>query len=160
MAIYCNFKGTSGNVTTKGYEQWIELLEVAFTGIDSHIATAIGRKEIRIKSDPTYGDFYIVKHTDNSSTTFFDYVNNSTSIPSLVIDYVHTDDELKKFMSYTLKNVLISHYSHVANGTAMPLERVGLSYQSIEKQIIPYDSRGIQMSPMVAGYNLTSASKL
>ncbi len=160
MGIYCQVKEASGSVTTEGYKGWIDIMKAQYLGIINDVSTPLGLHASRVNGKPHFGDYILHKRVDSSSPFWFQAANSMKVIPTVQIDYVHTDDKVQKFLSYFMKNVLVSQYSHVNDTQGYPIELIGLHYQTIEKTVVPVDASGKSMSPITTGYDLSKASKL
>jgi len=111
MAIYIKMEGIEGEVTTKGFEKWIEVYDVTFSGISSHVTTRLGRNEDRVLGLPAFGDMTLVKPADTSSIKLFEHAYSQTVIPKVTISYVTTGSTPEAYSKYELQQVLVSHYS-------------------------------------------------
>lgn len=162
MAIYLKVDGATGNVTTKGYEQWIDCQELEFAGISTTIEQTIGDDMDRVVQYPHFSLIQLTKHLDSSSIFFFEHAHNRQSLSSVDIHSVRVSDPVFTFSKIRLTNVIVAHYSEFmsAGHTAKPTEQIALSYTAIEKTYIPQESNGTTGSPITSGYDLATGKGL
>ena len=70
MAIYMNWDGIPGAVTTEGHEKWIELNSLQW-GVGRNIGTAARGAMTREASEPNLSEIVITKVLDKASTKLF-----------------------------------------------------------------------------------------
>lgn len=161
MAIYMKIDGIDGNVSTKGYEKWIELDSVSHD-ITRSINTQPGKVADRETTRPMIGEILITKKMDQTAPHLFTEacVGKAQSKP-VQIHFVQTGEDISPFMEYSLQNVLISQYSvnHDKMGKD-PVEAVKLNFDKIEVKYTPYDAAHKPQSPIPAGYDLATAKKV
>lgn len=162
MAIYLKLDNIKGNVTTEGYQQWIDCIDLSFDGIHSDVQQHIGHDMDRVISHPFFGDIHLIKFLDQSSIALFEHAHNRKAIEHVDIHCVNTSDPIFTFAKYTLKNVIVSHYSEmtVQQLYAKPREFISLSYTALEKTYIPKDSDNKPQSPIISGYDLAQGEAM
>jgi hypothetical protein len=62
MAIYLNIPTASGNVTTDGFKNWIEVSDIEFSGVSAPVKMHIGNSIDRNSSRATFGEVTIIKN--------------------------------------------------------------------------------------------------
>ncbi|MCK4869946.1 MAG: type VI secretion system tube protein Hcp [Gammaproteobacteria bacterium] len=160
MGIYLKVPGANGDVTTKGYEGWIELFDVDFGGITNPTKMRIGQSQSRMHTFPAFGQLTIIKQLDKSSVHFFEAAHSGKVFPQLDIHYVSTGNELFTYAKTTLKDASISHYADSFKGQGeMPEELIRLAYTHIERTFVPRDANNKPGSQLVWGYDLVTAQK-
>src|SRR5579862_6252258 len=70
MAIYMNYDGITGDVTSAGHEQWIELTSFQW-GVGRGISNSAGSGADRESSTPSVSEIVVTKVTDSASTNVF-----------------------------------------------------------------------------------------
>lgn len=159
MAIYMKAKGFSGNVTAKGYENWIELDSVDF-GVKRAITTRVGRVSDRERGTPDFSEAEVLKRLDASSNELFQSVCTGSAIPTLEIHLCSTGQTIQPYVKYLLENVIVSsHYNTVVSG-AVPYERFTLNYTKIQKSYIGRDGSNQSLAPHTTGYDLEKAGQI
>jgi len=161
MSIYMKPDGISGDVTAKGYQDWIECQQLYFGGVSKAVHTAVGDSDNRIQSRPYFSEIALVKYSDISSPAIFEYAHSNAVIPQVDIHLIATGDSLSAYEKYVLSNVYVSHASReFSAGQARPYEFVTLNYEKIETTFIPRNAKGQAGTPIRAGYNLSQAEKM
>jgi len=159
MAIYIKMDTISGNVTSEGYENWIEAKHVRFPGISTQVSNNTGNGYSRITGKPYFGELTVIKQTDNSTTTLFENAHSGKVIGTVEIDFVSTSNPPQAYEKFKLTNVIISHFSKEHHeGGGLPVEFIKLNYTKIEHTYIPRNSANQLQSPQVTGYDIEQAT--
>lgn len=165
MAIYMKIKGINGNVTTKGYDKWIELESFDFN-VQRKLNTQPGRISNREGSKPSISEIVVTKRLDRASSLIFGEATVGTAKPEVNIHFVTTGDTPQAYLEYTLHNVIVSGHSVTHNRVFAddhserenyPVENVDLNFDKIEMKVIPFDKNHKPESPIPAGYDLNEA---
>lgn len=163
MAIYMQIKNIKGDVTAKGYENWIELDSINL-GVKKNIAHKVGTLHNRQVSLPSMAKITATKKLDRATPLLFSNSCQTKSLGEVHIHICRTGSNLQKFLTYKLSDVIISSYDmHGIAHTDEDVncqEHLALSYGKIEVQFIPRDSKNQAQSPITAGYDLDSAEIL
>ncbi len=159
MSIFMQIKGVKGNVTTKGYEGWIQLRSFD-NGVKRNITSQVGRVTDREGAKPSFQEIEVTKNIDLSTPALYQDACEGTSIPVVEIHVCSTGAELSPYAKYKLNNVVISRYNEVVLGEEHPFEIIGLNFTKIEKTYISRDSQNKPQSPVTFGYDLETAKKL
>ncbi len=160
MSIYCRINEIKGNVTAKGYEGNIDLIDVDFGGIKTSAKMKVGQKMDRMMSSPNFHQVTIIKRLDKSSISFFEHAHSGKVIPQVDILYVTTGDPNFTYSKTTLKEVLISAYNDWHDGENHPTELIRLAYTKIERTFTPRDQNNRPTSPLTTGYDLENAQQI
>ncbi len=158
MAIYMQISGIPGNATAKGYENWIQLSSLHHFATRS-VHNEVGAAKNRGIGVPRLGEIEIVKNLDAATPLLFQRFCAGSSISTVKIDLVSTDEQLQPYLEYTLSNVIISSITNHATGGA-PYSVITLNYTKIEEKFTAHDGSGVAQSPIVAGYNLETAEQI
>lgn len=160
MAIYMQIQGINGNVTTKGYENWIELESFAFH-VHRKLNTQPGRVSNREGSKPSVSEVDVSKRLDKSSSLLFGEATVGTAKPTVNIHFVTTNASPQPYLEYTFSNVIVSghaiEHQHTETTDNYPLENISLNFDKIEMKVIPFDKNHKAQSPVPAGYDLNQA---
>lgn len=165
MAIYMQIPGINGNVTTKGYENWIELESFDFN-VQRKLNTQPGRVSNREGSKPSVSEVSVKKRLDQASSLLFGEATVGTAKPTVKINFITTGASPTPYLEYTLSNVIVSghHISHErvmadegSEKEAYPQETVNLNFDKVEMKVIPFDKNHKAQSPIPAGYDLNQA---
>lgn len=162
MAIYMKVDGVEGHVTAKGYEKWIELDSVNFN-VNRTINTKPGNVSDRESTKPTLSEIAVTKVMDKTTPNLFSEACIGKSKPKVEIHVCQTGDKISPYMEYTLSNVLISNYQVQGQNkceNAAPLETINLNFDKIEMKYTPYDEKHNAGSPIPAGYDLSTGTKV
>ncbi len=161
MSIYMKLPDVKGSVQTKHYTGWIEIEDLDFSGLTNPLDMTVGNRMNRSGTRPSFGQIALLKCLDDSSIHLFDAVHSNKVYPSIEFHYVTTGDEPFTYAKTTLSNGAITHYSEVFNkSVGQPRESIHIAYTQIERSFTPRDAQNRASSPMIAGYNLETATKL
>ncbi|MFA7554813.1 MAG: type VI secretion system tube protein Hcp [Spongiibacteraceae bacterium] len=162
MAIYMNYnsKKIKGDVTAKGYEDWIELDSFNF-GVGRGISMEVGQVANREATRPSVSEISLAKAMDASSGGLFKESVSGTEGVTVLIHLVQTGaKEIQKVAEYTLDNCLLSSYSVSASSGGAPAEAIGLSYGKIMCDLSNADRQNKNKSSMKVGYDLALGTPL
>jgi len=168
MAMYMQIQGIDGDVTSKNYQNWINLEGFDFSVLRK-LNTQPGRIADREGSRPSVSEVVIQKRTDKSSPLLFSEACTGVAKPTVKIVFCTTSGSLSTYLEYTLSNVIISGYKIDASETTAdgdhsgthgqyPQEIVTLNFDKIEMKFTPYDDKHKAQSPIPAGYDLKQAA--
>jgi type VI secretion system secreted protein Hcp len=147
-----------GNVTTKGFEGWIELSNIDFSAKRS-ITTRIGHQTDRETGIPRISEITLVKNVDKSSPYLFEALLNGTSMDKVTISVCKNGSNAKVSSQYILHDVMVSYYEEQVDGASENggQDHVNLNFTKIEKRYTPYDNQGNAQSAVSTGYDLSTA---
>lgn len=140
MAIYLKLDKIKGPVTTKGFEDTIELLSCE-TNVDRHMNQPTRSEKNRGHAEAQMDMIYVTKMWDGvSSTKIFESVMKGDMDMTGTISFTNADSPPVAYLEIELKNVAISTYamsgSNASTATEVPNESLYLSFTEI--QITPY----------------------
>lgn len=162
MAIYMNFNNlaTKGNVTAKGYEDWIEVDSFNF-GVGRGITMEAGAMSNREATRPSLSEVSFSKPLDSSSGGLFKAsVTGDEGVP-VEIHVVQTGaNSVEKYAVYKLEDSIISSYSVNASAGGPPQEAISISFAKIEADLTHADKTNKNTANMRVGYDLTTATPL
>jgi len=119
-----------GESTVDGYKDKVELLSYSH-GVAMQI-TGDQSNQKRTSGKPNHQDFTVTKYIDISSCKLIDTCNNGTVIPEVKIFVLQKEGEANNpYITYDMKNVVISSVSVGGGGGGKPQETVTLNYASM-----------------------------
>ncbi len=118
MAIYMKFGAIKGAVTTKGFEDWIELESFQW-GVGRGIGSAARGAKNRESSEPSISEVVVTKKMDIASNALFqDAVGGDLSATVTLKFTTTTKDTVETFLKYELSQTGLSGYSLSSGGDA------------------------------------------
>lgn len=157
MAIYLKLGNVKGNVTAAGYEGQIALLSVNM-GVSRNISMEPGNLSNREASKPSLSEITLTKQADNSVAAIFKEALTGSAGQEAVITFVRTgSDKVQDYMTYKLKDCIVSSYSIAAQGDEEPQENISLSFAAIEVSYKDHDASNKSGNPQRVSYDLTAA---
>lgn len=163
MPYYAKISNIEGSVSTKGYENQIELASID-AGISRNINTRPGHTTDREYSTPKLSEFVVTKIMDKSSPYLFEASCTGQSIGEVIITATGSSAGSDKYLQYTLSDAIISNYNmngvQVEGDEQHPSETLSFNYSKIEMTYIPRTKDNRPSSPISAGYDMTTASRI
>ena len=159
MALFMKINGMKGNVTSQGYESWIELLSIN-NGVKRQISTRVGRTADREGTTPSFQEVEITKNIDASTPQLYQAACVDQAIPEVEIHACSTGKELSPYAKYKFSNVIISRYYETIHNEKYPVEMLKLNFTKVQKTYISRDSSNKSQSPTTFGFDLETAKKL
>lgn len=160
MPIYMKVDGIDGNVTAKGHEKWIEIHSLTFGQGRGVTSSAPGQQTNREASTPSFSEVSISKDMDETTPKIFTECCIGKS-KKIEIHVCRTGDTIDKYMEYTFTDTLFSSYSVSADGgRSHPVENISLNFSKIEMKYTPYTDDNKAGTPVPAGYDLVTGTKV
>ncbi len=159
MALFMKINGVKGNVTSQGYEGWIQLSSMD-NGIKRNMATKVGKTADRESTTPSFQEIEITKDIDSSTPTLYQYACEGHSMTNVEIHACSTGQTLSPYAKIQLSNVVVSSYHETILGDEQPFEEITLNFTKIQKTYISRDSQNKPQSPITFGFDLEKAKKL
>lgn len=152
-AAFIKFDGVDGEVTDVGHAGWSGLLSF------SHRAQRIGgtTREATTVVDP----FVVSKELDKSSPKLAEAVLSGKPIPAVTLHDTRTLNGARQvYLSYELKNVLVSSYSMAGNGSgdATPTEQLSLNFEEIKVTYTIFDAAGRKTGEVSTTYKVPAST--
>lgn len=161
MTIYLRADGATGNVSTQGYENWIQLRSFQFGGISQAVQQRTGNMRDRVSNGANFGLVYVQKFPDSSTPFWFSYAHSTQVIPNLEIDFVTAGNPPFAYQKIKLTNAFVSLYNQEhAQGNALPIELLSLGYDTLEISYIPRSADNIPGNPIITGFNVSTGVKM
>ncbi len=158
MAIYMQFDGGSvkGDVTAKGFENWIEVSSLQF-GLHRAITMDAGRAANRSHGRPSISDITLSKPHCKASPFLLKASLTGDQGKKAKIVVVETGaKQLKTYVEYDLEDVLVSSYNTATSGDA-PQETIALSFTKITTTFTNSGRDNTQGSPVRVTYDVSTA---
>ena len=155
MAIYMNWDGVPGDVTTQGFEKWIELTSFQW-GVGRGIGSAMSGQASRESSIPSVSEIVVTKRMDGSSPGLWtDSVAGQLNTTVKIAFTTTSQGATTQFLNYELTNTGLSGYS-VSSGGDMPTESLSLNFTKVVWSFTGTDP-SVAGTPVTQGYDLTLA---
>lgn len=155
MAIYMNWDGITGDVTTQGFEKWIELTSFQW-GIGRGIGSAMSGQASRESSIPSISEIVVTKRMDSSSPGLWtDSVAGQLNTTVKISFTTTSQGATTEFLKYELTNTGLSGYS-LSSGGDMPTESLSLNFTKVSWTFISTDP-SVSGTPTTQGYDMTLA---
>jgi type VI secretion system secreted protein Hcp len=156
VAIYMNWDGVTGDVTTQGFEKWIELTSFQW-GVGRGIGSAMSGQASRESSIPSVSEIVVTKRMDSSSPGLWtDSVAGQLNTTVKIAFTTTSQGATTQFLNYELTNTGLSGYS-VSSGGDMPTESLALNFTKVVWSFTGTDP-SVQGTPVTQGYDLTTAT--
>jgi type VI secretion system secreted protein Hcp len=155
VAIYMNWDGVTGDVTTQGFEKWIELTSFQW-GVGRGIGSAMSGQASRESSIPSVSEIVVTKRMDSSSPGLWtDSVAGQLNTTVKIAFTTTSQGATTQFLNYELTNTGLSGYS-VSSGGDMPTESLSLNFTKVVWSFTGTDP-SVSGTPVTQGYDLTLA---
>lgn len=155
MPAFVKLGDIKGQCTDGDHKEWI-LIESMSCGIYRSMPEN-ARDQQRTQGSTTLGDIVVVRELDKSSTKLQEACANGTFFPDVEVHFCATvKNKQEPYLTYKLKNVIVTGYSFHGNATGSPLpsEEVTLGYSEVEWNYITLDPEtGDKKGNVPAKYN-------
>jgi len=141
MPAFMKLGDIEGQATDKGHDKWI-IIQSMSSPIYRTIPES-ARDQQRTQGSTVLGDIAVVRELDKSSTKLQEACANGKFFPEVQIHFCATlGNKQEPYLTYTLKNVIVTSYSFHGNasGSPLPSEEVTLGYSEIEWNYIVIDT--------------------
>lgn len=146
------FGGIDGDVTTQGYEKWIELNSFQY-GVGRAVSSGSGGNT-RESSAPNISEIVVTKHFDKSSAKLYqDSVAGTFDTKVEIKMNTTTKNKTETFLTFELSDCGVSSYSLSSGGDA-PMESLSLNFIKIMVTPTPLDKSGQIKKGDVVSYDL------
>lgn len=155
MAIYMNWDGVPGDVTTQGFEKWVELSSFQW-GIGRGIGSAMSGQASREFSIPSVSEIVVTKTMDSSSPGLWtNSVAGQLNTTVKIAVTTTSKGATTQFLLYELENTGLSGYS-ISSGGDMPSKSLSLNFTKVTWTFTSLDP-ALAGSPKSQFYDLTKA---
>lgn len=152
MPIYMKFGGIEGDVTTQGYEKWIELNSFQY-GVGRSVSSGGGGRT-RESSAPNVSEIVVTKHFDKSSAKLYqDSVAGTFDTKVEIKMNTTTKNKTETFLTFELSDCGVSSYS-LSSGGENPMESLSLNFLKVMVTPTPLDKSGQIKKGDVVSYDL------
>lgn len=159
MAIYMELnlgKAIKGDVTAKGYEDWIELDSMSF-GCSRDVSMEVGAMKNREFGMPYIQSIAVSKQLDASSPMLVQKALASMEAGKATIALVRTGDgDPDKIGEFKLEQVVLSDYSFAGSMGGRPSESMSISFGKIEVNFEGADKENKNGTNIKVSYDLVT----
>jgi type VI secretion system secreted protein Hcp len=153
MAIYMKIDGIDGQVTTQGFDKWIELLSTSI-GIHRHTTTGAGGKA-REGAHPEIQEIHVSKHFDKATPKILQDAVAGTFEKKVDIKWTTTTKQkVETYFHVELKDAGITSYQQSSGPDGVPMESLTLNFAKITFSPSPLDVKGQPQKGDVVNYDL------
>jgi type VI secretion system secreted protein Hcp len=158
MAIYMKYGPVEGEVTTKGFDKWIELNSFQWGLGRAFSSMAGGNVSQREGSLPSVSEITVTMNTGKPTVKLLTEALKGKGNIETKIAFVRTEQggQPIDYMLYTLTNTAISGYS-VSSGGDRPSESISLNFSKIEVKYSDVSTGGTS-TPQAVTYDMTTTS--
>jgi type VI secretion system secreted protein Hcp len=157
--IFMNIKGMKGNVSAKGYQDWIALDGMAFNST-RRISSNVGNCSDRGGSLPQFSQVELIKRLDNSSNDLFSQFCIGKSSSEVEVHVCSTASDLTPYMKYVFSDVIFSEHTTDISADVIPMETIQFTYTKIQRSYTPRAANNKLTAPNTIGYDLERAQQL
>lgn len=162
MAIYMEYEGLKGNVTAKGYEGMVQLGFFKFE-VSRQVNMKTGQLSNQEYTKPNFGVITMNKKLDGASPGLLREAVAGAAGKQVKFHFVRTgNNQLQEYLTYTFQHCLPVFFRLVGlkNEGGIPVERLYLSYTSVEVSYIDSGADNKMLSVQCHGYDLAEAKNL
>ena len=157
MAIFMKYGELKGEVTAKGYEDWVELQSFSF-GVGRGISVGVGGQSKREATAPSVSEISVSKTLDGVSPLLFkESVGGKAQLVKIHLTQTDNTGKHVAFQKYELENTLVSGYS-LSSGGDRPAESFSLNFTKIDSEYIKINDKFETATTGHVIYDLTTAS--
>ncbi len=157
MAIYMKFGKVEGQVTTSGFEKWIELSSFQY-GVGRGVTSGAGGQQ-RESSNPSISEISVTKVFDKASSGLYeDAVAGSFDTTVQIKMTSTTKNKVDTFLTYELSECGVSGYS-ISSGGDNPSESLSLNFTKVMISPSPLDDKGTPQAGAKVTYDLKAMTK-
>jgi type VI secretion system secreted protein Hcp len=157
MAVYMKFGKVEGQVTTKGFEKWIECYSFQL-GVGRGVTSGEGGRQ-RESSNPSISEITVTKHFDAASSGLYEDAVAGAFDSEVKLKLTSTTkDKVDTFLTYTLSECGVSGYS-ISSGGENPSESISLNFTKILIEPSPLDDKGSPKAGPKVTYDLKTMTK-
>ena len=154
MAVYMKYGSINGDVTTQGFENYIELNAFQW-GVGRGVSMQSGSKQGREASLPSLSEMTITKQYDVSSGDLLkEALSGNVQNVDIVLTRTGTSGSgAQKYMMISMKDVIISGLS-ISSAGDKPSESLSLNYSQISFTNLPMKDDGTAGPQSVVNFDL------
>jgi len=142
MPAYIKMGDIKGEATDQDHKDWI-LLESLSSPIYRSIPAG-AKDQQRTKGETSLGDIVVVRQLDKSSTKLQEACASGKFFPEVEVHFCTTvKGKQEPYLTYKLKNVIVTSYSFHGNssGSPLPSEEVTLAFTEAEWTYVVVDPK-------------------
>ncbi len=156
--MYITIDGIEGETGVKDFPKAIEVLNYSYSCFQPVAEARSGT--IHTSGRANHGTFNFSKLCDLATGKLCEHVWNGKTIPKAVfVATTNNGDQILKYLTITLENVVIANYSLHGSGNAISGEEVSLSFAKIKVEYNKHDETGAAKGKSAAGWDLSTETK-
>jgi len=159
MPIFLKIDGIEGNVTSQGHEKWIDVDSIQWRVVRAISNNSTIKNNNWQTSKTGISEVSITKTMDVSSPLIFSEACGGDSKKTQIHLSTEGSGKTDTYMEYELEDCLVSSYSVSSEGD-IPIESISFTFTKMQMKFIPYDESGQALSPIPAGYDMASETKI
>jgi type VI protein secretion system component Hcp len=150
-----------GDVTAKGYENQISLVNCRFNGVSLPAKNETGRQYNKAIGSPKFGSLVLTKAYDSSSYALFQQICGGKPFSNIQITFTSTGDSLNAYKTIKITNAYVTGYHTDDNEDGSSVETIIIgSYDTISQTFTKRGADNKPASQVATGYNLASAQAM
>ncbi|MCK8785138.1 type VI secretion system tube protein Hcp [Roseomonas sp. NAR14] len=156
MTIYLKYEGIDGDVTSNGFEKFIEV-HSAQLGVGRGISSTHGRGEgVREASIPSISELVVTKTFDRSSSLLIQQALKGPLDKKVELHFVRTQGgKAEAYLVYKFEQCAVSGYS-LSSGGDRPSESISINFAKFETKNIEVKDK-LTAAGGVISYDLRAA---
>lgn len=155
MPAFLKLGDIKGEATDNDHKDWI-IIQSMSSPVYRSIAEG-AKDSQRTKGTTTLGDIVVARELDKSSTKLQEACANGTFFKEVEVHFCTTmKNKQEPYLTYKLKDVIVTSYSFQGNaaGDPLPSEQISLGYTEVEWTYVTIDPKtGSKVGNVPAKYN-------
>jgi type VI secretion system secreted protein Hcp len=159
VAIYMKFGSIDGNVTTSGFEKWIQVNSFQW-GVGRSVSLPHGSEDTREGSEPSISEVVVTKRMEKASPNLWQDATGGDFSATVTIKFTTTTkDKVESYLEYQFENTGLSGYSVSAGSDDAPQESLSLNFSKVTWKYSAQDAK-TSGTPVSVGWDLTQQKKV
>lgn len=162
MSIFLRADGITGESSDRNHPGWIDIFTLEWS-LQRNITAASSTRNDRESSNARFLEMELTRFMDAATPQLMLEACCGRG-RTLEIHLTKTGSGTggDTFAAYLLKNALISHYEvkAAAQHVIRPIERLRISFTTLELRYTPFDQDGRALAPISTGFDTTTNQKL
>lgn len=168
MSIHWNLPGVTGESSDRRHVGWIDVIDLSW-GTKRRIGSSTSTRRDRESANAEISDLTLTKFVDASTPALFlESCCGTGKIHQIALTQSGHGTGATEFGRYELHHAMISSYrvehmalrrsTHVR--TPRPVERITLSFVSLELTYVEHDDDGLPVTPVTVGFDASTNARL
>ncbi|MGH1441430.1 MAG: Hcp family type VI secretion system effector [Cellvibrionaceae bacterium] len=162
MSIFARRDGVIGESSDPNHSGWMDILTLKWD-VNRKVTSATSTRGDRESANAVIGDLVIVRRMDKATPKIFiESCCGTGKDVEIHLTKTGQGNGSDVFMSYTLRNSIISGYRVIAHKDDLnrPNEEIRISFTAIETRYTPYDENGVAQAPAAIGFDTKTNTQL